>query len=321
MTTSRNNEQKGTTPANSEDNPAVSLENSPDFEKNLIPASIRKIDFSNPSEKDISTLADITTSCFLEKYGKYEGIAENAEKFKTSFSFLDKEQYLKAIETEKNLDSVGAYVLGKHQVFIDKESMHKDPDFDFTTFLHEAYHFFSIENGAGYSLDSSMGFTVSEKINDDPELSQLLVDGTNALCEGATQSLAVNMHHDLGFAHYNNAYPLESTLANSIAYIVGEEKFEEAFFTMPLEEVRLRFESLAVPEGEEIEEDYANGAFGSCLVNLGICINYCNNILKKYEDSDNDDEMSDEDKDTIYHAIEDFSKQLYEYVHQHNTDL
>ena len=296
-------------------NEVVTLENLPSFEQHRPAALIRKINFMSPSEKDKNILADITCDCFLERYQKHTGISEIGERFKTGFSFLSIEDFAKETEDEKACDNPGVFIIEKHHMFINKDRAKGEPDYDYTTFLHETYHFFSLENGAGFSLDSSMGFSYPEEVDTDEKLAELLSLGSESLCEGTTQALTAEMHQDMGFDFFNNTYVIESEFAKGIRSVVGEETFEKAFFTMPLEEIRLRFESLAVPDDKEIPEDYFNGAFSSFLIDLGGRVKYCNNIISKYSDID---DTSEKDRNEIYAVIDEYLENLHEYIHQND---
>ncbi len=288
------------------------------FEQNLTTALIRKINFTNPGENDKEKLAEITSGLFLEKYKKYDGIPELAKRFKTGFRFVSKDEFVEETDDGNSYDKPGVHLLDKHLTLINKDVVRGNADFDYSTFLHEAHHFFSIENGAGFSLESSMGFSYPDEIYGNAELSDLLSFGSLSLCEGTTQLLATEMHHALGFEFYNDTYPVETDLAIGIRDIVGKETFEKAFFTMPLEEIRLKFESLAVSPDEEIDDDFFNGDFSYFLIDLGDRVKYCNEILSKYQPQD---EPSKDDKDEIGAVINECLEKLDKYIHQHNRSI
>ena len=114
----------------------------------------------------------------------------------------------------------------------------------------------------------------------------LIGEGLRALCEGATQIMTESSEIDMGFSEISLAYPVETRLVSLMIDLIGKEKFQEIYLTMPLEELRFKFEAINKEAKPEYENTFATGEFAYFLIDVGKCCSYCNTLLHRYGFSD-----------------------------------
>ncbi len=263
-----------------------------------IPEQIRNINFEDPTEEEKEIIATTISEHFLDNYSQYEGISEIAKSFnKDKFHFLGEKDYsdeFKKGDNEEIHDNdlpPGYYNFVSSAIYLNKDSWQfKNYEAAYDVLLHEAFHYFGIENGAGADIGAST-ITVPERFSkndkDDEKQWDLFKIGVTTICEGATNYLSHKDLYKMGFQNYIDTYKIETSLAHGIEEIIGEKTFEKIFFTMPLEEVRLRFESISATEKELEEPYFVNGEFARFLVAVGACAQKCNKLLGSLENTEN----------------------------------
>ena len=252
---------------------------------------IMRANLKNPSREEATKITSIISEYIGNKFAKYEGIPEAAKKLPDHIlSGRPSANSKVANRINDEFDSSGSP--GFHNSKFNHAFLREQDDEDldnegrFQVWLHESFHFVSQENGAGlspWSDDYSEAFFIPNEYLEDETKLGAIDEGIRALCEGATQIMTEEAELDMGFpeAEISSVYPVEQRLVGSMIDLIGEDKFEEIYLTMSMEELGMRFEALGGDDDSDFAETFPNGHFADFLSEVGECSSYCNQLLEQ----------------------------------------
>ena len=277
---------------------------------------IEQMDFKNLSEDDERLLCNTVADYFVKNFGNYDGVTENAERYKNSVRFLHHDEFKdvfsrrdpRYVDGEENTTR-GFYNEEDHLIYFNTD-LTRDNDETFNVLIHESFHFFGIENGAGFSPNVSP-FYVPEEVVKTEEDAQLFREGVQVFYEGATQFLAYEAGGKMGLDSYCDSYPVESRLASRICNVMGHDNYEYAYFETPLEIFRVQFEAAGMSQEELTEAgEVKTGEFSRFLKGLALCSNHCKEFLPP-----DCSEPSDEAWEEISAIMDDYANKLADYLY------